>query len=40
MSLEREEIVPGADAELIIDVHVGVGDITIERVPTTQFRVF
>lgn len=40
VSLEREEIVPGADAELIIDVHVGVGDITIERVPTTQFRVF
>jgi len=40
VSLEREEIVPGADAELIIDIHAGVGDVTIERVPTSDFRVF
>lgn len=40
VSLEREEIVPGADAELIIDVRVSVGDVTILREPVDGFRVF
>ncbi|MBP2017874.1 putative membrane protein [Symbiobacterium terraclitae] len=38
--LEREEIVPGADAELIIDARVRFGEVTIERVPISDFRVF
>jgi len=38
--LEREEIVPGSDSELIIDANLRIGSIRIERVPTADFRVF
>lgn len=38
--LEREEIVPGAHAEIIIDASVRVGSIRIEQVPASDFEVF
>lgn len=38
--LEREEVLPGAEAELIVDAHLRIGEIRIERVPTADFRVF